>query len=224
MAVAAHPDDIESWCGGTLALAAERGVDVRLLLVTSGDKGSADPDANPDDVARCREAEARAAADRLGIGEVVFLRRRDGEVEDTARLRGELVAWIRRWRPAAVFTFDPEHPIPPYLSHRDHRIVGRATLDAIYPAARDPLSFPEQLADGLTTHKVATVWLFASAVADRYVDISATLAQKIDARILHVSQTPNAAGLRDNWRIRAATVGTPVGLAAAESFTVLTID
>ena len=62
MAIAAHPDDIESWCGGTLARAVDAGAQVRLLLVTSGDKGSPDPDADPAQVATTRESEAREAA------------------------------------------------------------------------------------------------------------------------------------------------------------------
>ena len=166
MAVAAHPDDIESWCAGTLARAVDAGATVRLLLVTSGDKGTDDPGVDPGQLAARREAEAREAATRLGITDIAFLRCLDGEVEDTRTLRADLVAWIRRWRPAVVFTHDPEHPYPPYLSHRDHRIVGRATLDAVYPLARDPLSFPEHGRDGLGPHAVTQVWLFASVAAD----------------------------------------------------------
>ena len=224
LAIAAHPDDIESWCGGTLALAAERGATVRQLLATSGDKGSADPLARPGEVARRRETETRAAADRLGVAEVAFLRHPDGELEDTRSFRGELVAWLRSWRPDAVFTFDPEHPLPPWLAHRDHRIVGRATLDAVYPAARDPLSFPEQRADGLAPHRVGSVWLFASAAADHYVDISATIDRKIDARIAHASQTVDPEALRIAWRERFAATGREAGLPFAEAFTRLTLD
>src|SRR6185312_8552955 len=107
MAVAAHPDDIESWCAGTLARAVDTGAVVRLLLVTSGDKGTADPNADPADVARLREREAILAAERLGIAEVAFRRDPDGDVENTRALRGDLVARIRRWRPAVLFTHDP---------------------------------------------------------------------------------------------------------------------
>ena len=224
LAIAAHPDDIESWCGGTLALAAGRGATVRLLLATSGDKGSSDPLARPGDVARGREAETREAARRLGLAAVEFLRHPDGELEDTRAFRGELVAWLRRWRPEAVFTFDPERPVPPYLAHRDHRVVGRATLDAVYPAARDPLSFPEHRLLGLSPHNVRSVWLFASDTADRYVDISTSIDQKIDARLAHVSQTVDPDALRDGWRSRFAAVGAEAGLPFAEAFTCLDID
>lgn len=224
VAVAAHPDDIESWCGGTLARAIAGGAEARLLLVTSGDKGSADPRAEPTAVAGMREAEAKEAGRRLGLREVVFLRYRDGEVEDTHQLRGEIVAALRRWRPATVFTHDPEHPEPPYLSHRDHRVVGRAVLDAIYPLARDPLAFPEHRDQGLGPHRVQRVWLFASAIADIAVDIAGSFDRKIDARLAHVSQTPDAAALPVAWRERASRVGGGAGLPMAEAFTVLEIE
>jgi LmbE family N-acetylglucosaminyl deacetylase len=142
MVIAAHPDDMESWCAGTLARAIDGGATVRQLLVTSGEHGTSDPADVPELVATRCEAETQAAAQRLGLAEVAFLRYPDGDVEATRSLRGDLVMWIRRWQPHALFTHDPEHPWPPYLSHRDHRSVGRATLDAIYPLARDPLAFP----------------------------------------------------------------------------------
>lgn len=224
MAIAAHPDDIESWCAGTLARAIDAGATVNLLLVTSGDKGSGDPYAVPAEVAARREAEAARAAALLGIAEVVFLRHPDGEVEDTRALREELVAWVRRWRPHTVFTFDPEHPEPPYISHRDHRVVGRTALDATYPAARDPLNFPAHLRHGLQPHKVSDVWLFASAIANAWVDIAPSFERKLAARLAHESQTADPDALGASWRDRAARIGAPAGLTLAEAFTVLHLD
>lgn len=221
LAIAAHPDDIESWCAGTLARAIDAGATVRLLLVTSGEHGSSDPAATPAAVAQRREDEARAAARALGLADVAFLRYEDGAVEDSRALRGDLVAAIRRWRPEALFTHDPERPWPPYLTHRDHRVVGRAALDAVYPLARDHLAFPEHAAAGLPPHAVGRVWLFASAAADRAVDITAGFARKIAARLAHASQTPDPAALPESWRARAAQIGAPAGLALAEAFTVL---
>lgn len=224
VAIAAHPDDIESWCGGTLARAIDQGSEVRLLLVTSGDKGSSDPTTTSAAVGTRRESEARAAATALGITEVAFLRYPDGEVEDTRELRRDLVTWIRRWRPEIVFTHDPEHPLPPYLSHRDHRVVGRVTLDALYPLARDPLTFHELLAQGLAPHAVREAWLFSSGIADIYVDISAGFERKIAARLAHASQAPDPAALPENWRARAAEIGAAAGVPLAEAFTVLRLE
>ena len=164
------------------------------------------------------------AARLLDIAEVAFLRYTDGEVENTQPLLRDIVGAIRRWQPEVVFTFDPQHPLPPYISHRDHRTVGRATLDAIFPLARDPLAFPAQLQGGLTTHKVGAVWLFASAVADSYVDISATFARKVAARLAHVSQTADPAALPARFRKRDSDAGAPVGLTLAEAFTIVTIS
>jgi LmbE family N-acetylglucosaminyl deacetylase len=219
MVVAAHPDDIESWCAGTLALCVEGGASIRLLLVTSGDKGGgADVDTSPTRIAMRREDEARRAADILGLTEVVFLRHADSEVEDTKDLRRQLVMWIRRWQPELLFTHDPEHPWPPYLSHRDHRITGRATLDSVYPVARDPISFPEHRMAGLLPHLVGEVWLFCSDAPDTWVDIAAVFERKVEARLAHESQLQDAAALAQEWKERAAGIGRPAGLDCAEAF------
>jgi LmbE family N-acetylglucosaminyl deacetylase len=224
MAIAAHPDDIERWCAGTLARTSDAGATVRLLLVTSGDGGSSDPHATRQTVRAQREREARIAADRLGIREVTFLREPDGAVENTAPLRGALVKWIRCWRPEVLFTHDPEYPDPTYLSHRDHRVVGRAALDAVYPLARDRLAFAELEIAALPPHAVHTVWLFASSRATVYVDIASTFERKLAARLAHESQTVDPVALAERWRLSAAMVGARVKLAMAEAFTVLNLD
>jgi LmbE family N-acetylglucosaminyl deacetylase len=223
-AVAAHPDDIERWCAGTLARAIDAGAQVRLLLATSGEAGSSAAHATRKSVAIQRERETRSAADRLGIAEVAFLGEADGAVENTASLRRTLVRWIRRWRPTVLFTFDPEYPDPPYLSHRDHRSVGRAALDAVYPLARDRLAFPELDEDGMSPHAVGAVWLFASTRATAYVDIASTFERKVSARLAHESQTSDPVALTERWRVSATTVGARVTLGVAEAFTVLSLD
>jgi LmbE family N-acetylglucosaminyl deacetylase len=89
-----------------------------------------------------------------------------------------------------VFTHDPKHPLPAYLCHPDHRVVGRATLDAIYPLARDRLAFADvpEIAQ-LAPHAVKQIWLFASAEATSMVDIGPGFERKVQARLAHVSQT-----------------------------------
>ena len=79
LAICAHPDDIESWCGGTLALLVERGCEVRLAICTAGEKGSDDRRMTTAQVAETRISEQRAAAARLGITAVRFLDGKDGE-------------------------------------------------------------------------------------------------------------------------------------------------
>jgi LmbE family N-acetylglucosaminyl deacetylase len=225
LAIAAHPDDIESWCAGTLAQAYDAGSITRLLLVTAGDQGSEDPRDTRATVAVRREAEARAAARLLGIAEVECLHYPDGEVEDTRALRADLVRWIRNRQPDIVFTHDSEQPLPAYLAHRDHREVGRAALDAVYPLARDRLAFADVPAIfQLAPHAVKQVWLFASAQADTVVDIVRGFDRKVQARLAHVSQTPNPANLAVHWRERAAEIGQTGPVPLGEAFTVLHLD
>ena len=224
LAICAHPDDVESWCGGTLALLSARGCKVALALLTAGEKGSADRSTRPEDVAATRLAEQRAANVHLGVGDLHFLGGHDGELEDGPALREAIVRLLRVVRPVVVFTHDPEHPYPPYITHRDHRVAGRVVLDAVYPMARDHLYFPEQVAGGLEPHAVEQVWLFSTLAPSTAVDISETLDRKIAARLEHRSQTSDVAALRSGWRDRAAAIGAPWGLAAAEEFCVLRLS
>jgi LmbE family N-acetylglucosaminyl deacetylase len=222
--IAAHPDDIESWCGGTVARLIDAGMTVEYLLLTSGDKGSDNPDLSPEQVGALREAEQESAARQLGVARVTLLRHPDGALADTVDVRERIVRCLRRIRPDVVFTHDPERPCPPYITHRDHRIAGRVALDAIYPDARDRRSFPEHAAEGLEPHVVRQVWLFASAAPDTWIDIGASFDRKIAARLAHVSQTNDAEALRTAWRERAAAIGAPMHLALAEAFVVLHLE
>ncbi len=219
LVIVAHPDDAESWCAGTIAALVDGGAQVTYVVCTSGEKGTPDLSAQPEAIARQREAEQRGACRRLGVAEVVFLRYPDGGLEDTPDFRGELVRQIRRFRPALCLTHDPVYPWPLYTVHRDHRIVGRVAMDALYPFARDPQHYPEQVREeGLQPHITPEAWLFATSQPDHYVDISATFARKIEARLAHASQTGDAQALEDSFRRRAAETGQSSGLALAESF------
>src|SRR5260370_11122744 len=216
LVIVAHPDDIESWAAGTVCRFVDAGRRVAFVLCTSGDKGTSDPILTPPEVGPMREAEQSEAARVMGVDEVTFLRWPDSEVEPTLALRRELVRQVRIHKPDLVITHDPA---PPYRLHPDHRAVGRATLDALFPCARDPLTFAEQITEeGLQAHLVPEVWLFASEQPDLWIDIAATLPQKIQARIAHVSQHSDPAELERNWQHRAAAVGEPLGLRAAEAF------
>jgi LmbE family N-acetylglucosaminyl deacetylase len=175
-------------------------------------------------VAARREAEQRAACRVIGAEEPAFLRLPDGELEDNRALLRLLTRAIRQYRPDLLLTHDAVTPWPPYTCHRDHRVVGRVALDAAYPYARDPLSFPELLREErLPPHITPEVWLFCSAAPDHYVDICATLTLKIAARQEHRSQMADRGELAGAWRQRAAETGAPAGLAAAEAFKRITL-
>ncbi len=218
LVVMAHPDDAEFSCGGTVARWVDAGTVVDYLILTRGDKGTNDPQARAGDVARLREAEQRAAAAVLGVRSVRFLGHPDGVLENTLGLRREIVASIRELRPAAVITGDPLRRYgATFINHPDHRAAGDATLDAVFPSARDPLVFPDLRAAGLEPHRVAEVYVSNPADPSVAVDISTTLERKIQALIQHRSQVSEER-LRQLLPGRAAELGAAAGLAAAELF------
>ena len=199
LCVVAHPDDIEFFCAGTVVLLAKRGVDVDFVLATSGDKGTEKPDVTGEQLAAMREKEQQAAARVLGARDVTFLRYRDAELVDSLELRGKVVASIRRTKPDVLFTFDPT---PAFRQHPDHRVIGRVTLDAAWPCARDRLTYPE----AGPPHKTPEAWLFGGSRTQKVVvDVTPVLETKIDARLEHRSQTRSASALRTRWRRMAAT-------------------
>jgi LmbE family N-acetylglucosaminyl deacetylase len=193
LCIVAHPDDIEFYCGGTVLKMTQRGVAVDLVLATSGDKGTRDAKKSHAKVARIREREQEVAAEILGIKRVRFLRHPDAELMESLDLRTEFVREIRTTKPDVVLTFDPNIP---YRYHPDHRVVGRVALDAAWPSARDPLTFP----DAGPSHETAEAWCFAGTNPTLEIDVADVLNTKIDARLAHASQTGSAAALRHRWR------------------------
>jgi len=191
--VMAHPDDPEYFCGGTVAKWAAEGADVTYCLVTSGDKGADGEEVDGRELARLREAEQRAAAEVLGVQAIAFLGRPDGMLEPDLDLRREIVRTIRRFRPDIIVTSDPTTLITRGhgINHPDHRAVGLATLDAVYPAAGSALFFPELLRESLAPHKVGEVFLAGSPSPDTMIDISPYLERKLQALRCHRSQIPD---------------------------------
>jgi LmbE family N-acetylglucosaminyl deacetylase len=218
LVVMAHPDDAEFSAGGTIARWVSAGSVVDYCLLTRGDKGTSDPDALSGDVAAVREREQRAAAAVLGVRSVRFLGHPDGMLENTLALRREIVAVIRELRPAAVISSDPTRRYgPTYSNHPDHRAAADATLDAIFPSARDPLAFPDLRRAGLEPHRVAEVYLSNPTEATVAVDISTTLETKIAALVQHASQVTEER-LRTFLPTRAADAGQAAGVEYAELF------
>jgi LmbE family N-acetylglucosaminyl deacetylase len=193
LCIVAHPDDIEFYCGGTVLKMTRRGVLVDFVLATSGDKGSRDSNVGRDELATTREEEQEAAAYVLGVKRVAFLRHPDAEITESLDLRRELVREIRATRPDVLLTFDP---FGGYRYHPDHRVVGRVALDAAWPCARDPLTYPEQGAP----HETAEAWCFAGERPNLEVDVGDVLVDKIEARLAHASQTRHPPALRKRWR------------------------
>ncbi|MFA7249016.1 MAG: PIG-L deacetylase family protein [Dehalococcoidia bacterium] len=206
LVVAAHPDDADFGAAGTAALLARAGWHVRYVVVTDGSKGSDDPTFTPERLVATREQEQRDAAALLGVRDVRYLRFTDGELTASRALLGAMVREIREFQPFAVYTHDPEPVIirNAFVNHSDHRATGLATVDAVYPAARDRLNFPEQIAEGLRPHKVRELYLWGANEPNFNVDISDLLELKIRALLAHPSQFSIDEGfierMRTFWR------------------------
>lgn len=221
LTVFAHPDDAEALAGGTLLTLARQGAPIFLCIVTDGDKGSHD-DADPRQVVvERRRAEQAQAAALLGA-QVLWLGFEDGLVQPTLELRKELVRVIRKVRPQVVITHDPtvwfRHGA--YINHPDHRAVGQATVEALYPAVKKGRVFPELAAAGFAPHVPEELWLAGTDEPNRWVDITAVFEDKMRLLLTHASQFP-AESTRVVFRRLAEDAGRPPGLELAEAFRVI---
>ena len=195
----AHPDDAEFLAGGTIAKMCDLGWDVRICVATSGDKGTRNPDMRRQELAAIREAEQRAAGDVLGLSECIFLGYPDGFLFETAELRKQVVALIRRLKPDVIVSWDGYRP---GFNHHDHRVIGRVVRDALYPAAHDPLYFAELREEGLQAHRTAELLMAGTNEPDFHVDIEPYLEKKVDAILCHTSQIDGRArdDMLKGWR------------------------
>ena len=190
LVIAAHPDDIEFTCAGTVARWVQGGAVGRYVLCTSGQVGIKDPSISMEEAARTREEEQTNAAHAIGVQDLVFLHYQDGILENTMTLRKQLVREIRRFRPEVLICQDPTALFvgDNYINHPDHRAAGAAALDAVFPAAGMPALFQELEDEGLEAHETRKVYVSSWQNANTFVDITDTLDLKIAALKAHVSQ------------------------------------
>jgi LmbE family N-acetylglucosaminyl deacetylase len=226
MVIVAHPDDADFGVAGTLSGWIRAGTVAHLVCCTSGDAGADDARTDPLELARLREKEQRAAAAIVGYEEVTFLHRPDGALENDLALREQLVRLIRQFKPDAVVTMDPTVVVGEsgFVQHIDHRVAGMAALDAVYPAARNAMAFPSLVInEGLEPHSVGLLYLFFAERDNAWVDISDTIDTKIAALREHVSQLRKPEEIEGWIRGWATEDGAKIGVAAAESFRVVTL-
>ena len=190
MVIVAHPDDVEFSCAGTVARWVRDGAEVVYVVCTSGEVGIAEPNITKEKAAQIREDEQTAAAEVVGVKEVIFLHEPDGLLENTLALRKRLVREIRRFKPEVVITGDPTvvWAGPTYINHPDHRAASGAALDAVFPAAGQPHLFEDLAGEGLMAHKTRKVYVMAWQNSDTFVNISDTIDLKLEALKKHASQ------------------------------------
>jgi LmbE family N-acetylglucosaminyl deacetylase len=202
MIIAPHPDDSEFGVAGSVAKWVREGKKVVYVICTGGEKGTSDPAVDPKELAKTRMKEQQAAADLLGVDEVVFLGYEDQTLEDTPEFRKEIVRQIRIFKPDRLVTADPYRR---YIWHRDHRITGQVVLDAAFPYARDHLSYPDLYEEGFMPHKVKEILLWASEDPNYFSDITATFETKLAALRCHQSQVGgHHAESMEQWLLQRA--------------------
>jgi LmbE family N-acetylglucosaminyl deacetylase len=226
LVVTAHPDDADFGSAGSVALFVDRGVEVTYLLVTDGDAGGNERTLDNSGMAELRRGEQRAAAKAVGVTDVRFLGYSDGQVVPSLELRRDIARVIRQVRPDLVITHHPDRNyrfVAP--SHPDHRAVGGATLDAVYPDARNPYAFPELLKDeGLEAWTVREVWLNGGPTPNHWVDITDAMDRKLAALQSHVSQVSHVEGFAEFVKGRFAAWAEEAGFGEgryAEAFQVV---
>ena len=229
LVVVAHPDDLDFGAAGTIATWTDEGIEVTYCICTDGDAGGFDPAVPRDQIGGIRQAEQRAAAKEVGVGEVVFLGYPDGQLVPSFDLRRDISRVIRQVRPQRLLMQSPEINWERIgASHPDHRAAGEATLCAVYPDARNPFTHTTLLQDeSLDAWSVHDVWVMAAGQgANRWIDVTDTFDRKVAALRQHRSQTEHMddlEGMLRGWLGMAAVAGGLPDDRLAESFKVITI-
>jgi LmbE family N-acetylglucosaminyl deacetylase len=224
LVLAAHPDDIEFGCAGTVAGWVREAAAVTYCIATDGSTGTQDRALMGERLAEVRRAESEAAAAAVGVSDIEWLGYRDGYVEYTLDLRRDIARVFRRLRPHRFVVMDPTPVIGTgFVNHPDHRAVGQASLDVTLTAGTTPGHFPELLDEGLEPWRgLREVWIAGPAGGPRAIDISDVIELKIDALMCHATQVgENRDALATRIREWAAGVGEKHGMAYAESFAVV---
>lgn len=219
MVVVAHADDAEWGCSGTVAKWCAEGWEVVYVLCTDGSKGSGDPEMTACRLVKIRQQEQRDAGAVLGVQEVVFLGYEDSLLQPTLELRRDIAREIRRHRPDVLICESPVRHLSGngYIGHPDHHAAGEAALSAVFPTARDRLTFPELLEQGLEPHKVREVWVMDHQDADNFVDVTGYIEIAIEALKQHKTQVAgeDVELHMKSWRSKT---GEKVGFQYAEAF------
>ncbi|MEO5965581.1 MAG: PIG-L deacetylase family protein [Candidatus Limnocylindrales bacterium] len=226
MVIVAHPDDADFGPAATAARWIDEGSQGWLVCCTSGDAGADDWRTDPLELAAVREAEQRAAADVVGYTGISFLHQPDGALANDLALREQLVREIRTFRPDAVIAVDPETLFhnDGGVNHTDHRAAGMAAVDAVYPAARNAMTFPWLARDGLEPWIVRRIYLCWSNHPTAWVDVTGSIDRKLGALRAHASQIREPESLEARIREWAKEEGAAIGVEAAEALRVIVIE
>jgi N-acetylglucosamine malate deacetylase 1 len=214
LAIAAHPDDVEQTCGGTLLRMAEMGYRAGVLDLTAGDMGTR---GTPEQ----RVAESEAAAARLQLAWRGNLRLPDARLENTISARMTLAVKIRELKPRVV--------ILPYWQarHPDHYRAGELGYEACFLAGLKKL---DEYSEPHRPFKIIYSSLYAEVKPSFIVDISAQFERRMLALLSYVSQYGSAAEgsglfpdeqeIRERLAAIARFYGNQIGVRYGEPFVV----
>lgn len=204
LVILAHPDDPEFFCGATIARWAKHGHSIHYCLLTKGDKGVRDTVIDPDELAVIREGEQQCAANTLGVKSVAFLEYKDGYLVPDLSTRKAVARVIRNMKPDVIVTCDPTYIFGENsINHPDHRAVGQIVVDAVFPAAGNPLYFPELVQEeGLSPHSVKEIWLTVTGQPNMVIDVTEFWEMKIQALHCHETQIADMKQLDERLRSR----------------------
>ena len=222
MVIVAHADDAEFGCSGTVSKLCHEGWEVVYVVCTDGSKGSSDRKTRPDELIEIRRREQIGAAGVLGLKDVVFLDYEDSMLQPTLELRRDIVREIRRHRPDIVISWYPARNLDGGfgVGHPDHMAVGEAALAAVFPAARDHMTFPELLEAGFEPHKVAEVWVMGHPQPDHWIDVSEQGDTALKAIMQHPSQVDGRSEdeVLEHWQRWRRERAAGKGMQYAEAF------
>lgn len=166
LALTAHPDDLEYFCGGTLRRMALAGSRITAVVLSDGEKRG-----NWTELAEKRQEEQRQAARLQGYESVTFLGLPDFGLPEDPRLEQLITRAWDQVAPEVIFAFDPKELLP-QMANRDHKALGRTVMDL----AR------ARYASG------AQVFFYGTHLPDTLVDITGVMADKLAAVKAHQSQ------------------------------------
>lgn len=210
LAIVAHMDDAEIYCGGTMRKYIERGDRVTVLVVTNGNKGSFHYE--PEELTRIPRREQQEACRRIGVQEPLFLNYEDNMMVDSAELRLDLIQMIRKVSPEIIITHTPED------GSNDHAAVGTGVIKALIA-----LPFKNMPVDELPMEQMPQVFFMEPAGGigfepEQYVDISDVQEIKVSAFHAYKSQIAYDPRYLENIEVVGRFRGYQAGCQYAEAF------
>lgn len=193
----AHPDDVIVFFAALIHTLRKDGKDVYVVTVTNGARGSRKSTVGEEELAQTRLQEEKNALAILNVPatHMECLNYKDGEVESNLKLIGEVTHCIRKWKADIVCTHDPAIQYLQtydksgyFVQHRDHRKIGEAVIDAVYPFARDRSFFTDQYKDGVEPRSVYDILLTDESGSNFEIDHTDEVDIKRQALMAHKTQ------------------------------------